>query len=516
MLARIEKIIDCWFILATLFIFFLLRLPSLIEPYWYGDEGIYQVIGLALRSGRLLYTDIWDNKPPLLYILYALFSSDQFSLRAVSILFGILSIIVFYFLAKRIFAEESESHKKKTYITTSFFALLFSLPLLEGNIANAENFMLLPILLSAFLVLKTLDEKNLTKAKYTLFLAGIFASIAFLFKIVGLFDFIAFVFFITYFFLVEKPILKKNMKDRMLFLLKIYLTPYFLGFLSVITLTSFYFLLMGGFGEFVKAFVAQNVGYVAYGNTFIIPQGFLILKSILLFFVMLFLFKKNKIFEPFFVFTIFWLLFSLFNAFFSQRPYTHYLLVLLPSISLVVGFLCDTSLSFIKQVYRKENHIRKNMIYKLSIFSFLIIIVVLLKNFNIYGKIIPYYKNFFDFVAGRKNVPSYQAFFDSKTPRDYEIAQYLKLHSQKEDGVFIWGNNAQLYTLLNKLPPGRFIVLYHIVASQSNISETENALLRSKPKYVIIMDDKNLFPYELYGYAPKIVVSEVHIYERIL
>ena len=29
---------------------FLLRLPSLFEPDWYGDEGIYQVLGLGIQS----------------------------------------------------------------------------------------------------------------------------------------------------------------------------------------------------------------------------------------------------------------------------------------------------------------------------------------------------------------------------------------------------------------------------------------------------------------------------------
>jgi len=46
---------EAWAILILISIFILLRLPSLVEPYWYGDEGIYQVIGKALNSGRVLY-----------------------------------------------------------------------------------------------------------------------------------------------------------------------------------------------------------------------------------------------------------------------------------------------------------------------------------------------------------------------------------------------------------------------------------------------------------------------------
>ena len=49
--------------------FLILRLPSLFEPYWYADEGIYLTIGNALRRGEILYSQIHDNKPPFYTIL---------------------------------------------------------------------------------------------------------------------------------------------------------------------------------------------------------------------------------------------------------------------------------------------------------------------------------------------------------------------------------------------------------------------------------------------------------------
>ncbi len=55
------------FLLIIILLMILLRIPSLFEPYWYGDEGIYLTLGQAIRKGLLLYRDIHDNKPPLLY-----------------------------------------------------------------------------------------------------------------------------------------------------------------------------------------------------------------------------------------------------------------------------------------------------------------------------------------------------------------------------------------------------------------------------------------------------------------
>src|SRR3989344_4330395 len=185
-LARAEKNRNFWFLLIASFIFFLLRFPSLFEAYWYGDEGIYQVLGLAIKAGRLLYRDIWDNKPPLLYMIYSLFNSDQFTLRLVSLIFGIFSLIVFFALARKLFEEKKGS--KTAIFSTIIFGLLFALPIVEGNIANSENFMLLPVILSGLLIFTAKEKLK----KNILMLSGFLLGIAFLFKIVGIFDFAAF------------------------------------------------------------------------------------------------------------------------------------------------------------------------------------------------------------------------------------------------------------------------------------------------------------------------------------
>lgn len=145
---------SCWFLLCIGFLFILLRLPSLIEPNWYGDEAIYQVIGQAMRNGDVLYRDVWDNKPPLLYVFYAIFNGDIFYLKLLSLLAGVGSVIVFFFVAKRLLQG------KGIYVATSVFAVLFALPIVEGNIANAENFILFPTLLSLLLLLSYIKSKK--------------------------------------------------------------------------------------------------------------------------------------------------------------------------------------------------------------------------------------------------------------------------------------------------------------------------------------------------------------------
>src|SRR5690606_7847955 len=84
--------------------------------------------------------------------------------------------------------------RSSVLVATFTYVILFATPLIEGNIANAENFMHLPILLCAIFILKSIDEK---KAKFSL-IAGGLMSVAFILKIVAVFEFTAFMLFLLF------------------------------------------------------------------------------------------------------------------------------------------------------------------------------------------------------------------------------------------------------------------------------------------------------------------------------
>lgn len=482
LIARLQKSMECWFLLAISFFFFLSRLPSLFEPHWYGDEGIYQVVGMGMRSGKLLYRDIWDNKPPLLYSVYAIFNSDQFIIRLISLIVGMLSVVVFFYLARKLFEE-----KKIAYWTTGIFAFLFGTPLLEGNIANSENFMMLPILAAGLLSIVWAHKQK----EKTLIYIGFLLSLAFLFKVVAIFDLAAFVVFL--FFVMHAK------GNRIFATIKMF-GPLLVAFLLPISIVALYFLFMGAFRDFFDAAFRQNVGYVGYGNAFIIAHGFLYFKLLLLGGFLFFLFRKRHIFSSAQIFILIWFAFSLFNAFFSGRPYTHYLLVLLPSFVL-----------FGAMVLGGQN----SRLTRFGKMLFVVILFLLIKNFWLYTKIIPYYQNYIDFISNRKSVFAYQKFFDGKTPWDYELASYLRSHTKDTDGVFVWGNNAQVYKLVNKLPPGRYTVAYHMRSSEKTIKETISAIEKKQPKFIVVMAGEPAIPYSFPQYVQKFVIDKAIIYENI-
>jgi 4-amino-4-deoxy-L-arabinose transferase-like glycosyltransferase len=491
LLARLEKSKAFWFVLTTSVVFFLLRLPSLIEPYWYGDEGIYETIGLALTKGRLLYTQIWDNKPPLLYVTYALFHGNQEAVRMLSLLVGLGAVITLFFVARKLFASQ-----KAVFIATAFFALFFGLPIIVGNIANAENFMLLLIILAAFLVFAAVSKKH-TKPT-TLILPGLLLGIAFLYKIVAVFDFTAFFIFLFLPYLPDK--LTKHSLRASLRVALPFLGIFLGSFLLPFILSLLYFLIHGALSAYLQAIFFSNVDYVGYRNVFLIPQGLLFFKLLLLAVVLVFVYRRRASLSLPAIFLTLWLSFSLFNAFFSQRPYTHYQLVVLPSFSLLVGWL--------------------TLPHKKNIFPYiaaLAIIVVIFSSFDHWSikRTVSYYSNYLSFVTRNKTTRDYEAFFDSRVPRDMAIADYLRQQAKPDDQIFLWGNDAQIYALTGKLPPGKFTVAYHITANKTTLEQTQQALKSGKPRYIVLFSGVSTYPFALYNYRHKLSIEDTAIYERI-
>lgn len=473
-----------WFLIITAFLFVLLRIPSLIEPHWYGDEGIYQVVGREIASGKILYKDIWDNKPPLLYIIYAVFDGNLFSVKLASLLAGLLSLFAFYALTGKIFVRNFSR-----YIATLLYGFLFATPLLEGNIANAENFMLLPIILAGYFVLNFSESK---KNKYLIF-AGVLLSIAFITKVVAVFDFAAFVVFLNFVFWDKFTEEKKEARVNFIFSKLLFL----ISFLSLFLVVCLYFFFNGAFSDFLSAVLSQNLSYVNSQNMFIFPMGILLLKSILLLFVLLFLIVKRKKISKNDLFIYLWIAFSVYSAFFSQRPYIHYLLVMLPAFCLLGGRIIE---------------INKRRIFHMCLF--IILILVSYFYFKVYKKPFSYYANYIEFITNHKSIISYERFFDELTPRDYEIASFINTNVNKNESVFLWSNSASIYALSHKTPLGKYIVAYHITFYKNAVLETKIAIEKNKPRYIIQTTNAPFLKDILSSYQLRYEMIGTKIYER--
>lgn len=451
------------FILILLLIVFVLRLPSLFEPYWYGDEGIYLTIGQAVRHGLVLYRDIFDNKPPLIYIITALANGVQFWFRFYLLISVLSSIFLFFKLSEKITNNQNYISKMAAII----FAILTTIPLLEGNIANAEIFILFPVLLGFVLIFSLLGKKD-GEIK-NIFLVGVILGTSFLLKATAVFDFAALLFFLIFFQTKTKFF---NFGKREIILIIGYFLPF--------VLTVIYFLSQGALRDYIGACFLKTVGYLKSWETgtqanplLSLLSGKMIIKIFLVLSLSIFLWWKKKRLDSPIIFTLIWFAFSLFSATLSGRPYPHYLIQTIPPLSLII------SLIFSKN-YRK-------FIYIFIVPILLFVLAVAYYRFWFY-RTIAYYQNFLEFSVGLKSKNEYFSYFGTKTPIIYSLANFITLNSRPEDKIFIWADEPCLYSLSRRLPASSFTVAYHIIEQNAYQAVAEQISKEEPP--LIIVDQK--------------------------
>ena len=430
-------------ILIILALVVLLRIPSLFEPYWYGDEGIYLTVGRAMRQGVELYRGIYDNKPPLIYTLAVVADGKQFWFKFILMLWGVATVAVFWNVSRcRVWP-------------TAIFALLTTLPLLEGNIANAELFFLLLTVGAFGLVWKDDSLKNI-------FGAGILYGVAGLFKTPGLLE--AAVWPTIWLVSRDKEWLKKS------------------GWMGVgaaipMGLAAIYFLGRGTLPEFITAAGVKMIPYLSSWNVNLPVVGTLWGRAILLvsWLVGLWLVRR-KIPRTVVIMGVWWGI-TLFAALLSGRPYPHYLLQMVPVVSLAVGAMLW-----------KE---KKGKLVWLAMAGVTIAAVVGFK-FYVYP-LVSYCQNWGKWVLGQQSHEAYMQWFNPQVKNNYEIAKFIKAGSGRDERIFVWGDEPMIYALSRRLPATKYTVEYHVKEFGAQ-KATGEKLKEMRPRYVVFWGDGENLP----------------------
>jgi hypothetical protein len=448
-----------WLFVLLLFVF-ILRIPSFFEPYSYGDETIYLTLGNAVRAGVPLYKGIHDNKPPLLYLTAAA-AGNLFWFKAILAIWLIIGIYLFWRLTTIIFNKNTITQK----VATAIFALLTTIPFYEGNIVNAELFMIVPTILAFILTLRP-------KVKYkTIFLSGVLLSVSSLFKVPAAFDLpVIIVFWLCYTELNRKGIRKLLLNSGVLAL----------GFIIPIALTFIWYFTQGAIKEYLIAAYLQNFGYLsswrpqAKSEPFLVKNLPLLIRAGVVALINLFLYLKRKSLSKEFIIATSWLTFSLFAVTLSERPYPHYLIQVVPSLSFLLAIL-----------FTYQNMLQTLVILPLTLFS---IVPVFYKYWH-YGSA-SYYERFINFSLGKISKASYISSFGAEVTRNYQIAGFIKSYTKRGEKIFVWEDSAQIYALSKRLPSTKYVAGYHIKDFYSPDMLVKD-LNSNMPRLVIILPDSN-------------------------
>ena len=146
-------------LLAILALGLALRLPTFFRPMLSDDEAIYATTADALRRGDLLYRDVVDHKPPLIYHLYqagfALCGRyDTQGAHALVVLAVLLTASLLFAIRR----TERPACAPGEAIAAAGLFLVFSTTWhdYDALAANCELFLLLPQALAAWLLLRDL------------------------------------------------------------------------------------------------------------------------------------------------------------------------------------------------------------------------------------------------------------------------------------------------------------------------------------------------------------------------
>ncbi|MFH2019477.1 MAG: hypothetical protein ABII80_02590 [bacterium] len=466
-----------WAIFLVLLVV-VLRLPSLFTPHYYGDEEIYFVMGRAWRVGVPMYQAMFDHKPPLIYILAGI-AQNVFWFRTILLVWMTAQTLVFWKLAQKFWVG---TRPKLAYLSSLIFVLLSTLPTFEGNIVNAELLMMLPMTVSLLMIWptskKTKDGKSALTKKYSwqrYTVAGLVAGIGWLFKVPVVMDFLAIAIF---FFPFQEKTLWKSIKAVM----SLRFIVYAVGFALPFAMTFVYYYLKGNGPAYLDTVLTMNLGYVSSWSTstyaFNPFKSGIFVRAMVVAGVTLGLYISRKKLHPMLTLGALWLAFSFFGAMLSGRPYPHYLQEPFVPLALVFPFVLVSE--------------------KVLEWLVIIVLVVWIAITNIQVKFWlypswPLYKDFFMATTGKMTTEEYNNSFDGAR-RNYAIGKYLNERMGEEDQLYLWGSDATIYNITNKLPSGgKYIVNFH-VRDLKKFEYVMEELSKSKPKFIVVLPDPIEFP----------------------
>lgn len=400
------------------------RLFYLSEPFGVSvDESTYLSIAEILNHGGTLYKDAVDRKPPGLFWLYQLIGQlfGEWNIHAVHGSFFIITLILCFLIYH--LCQLLGGSRTQALSSALLFALASSSFPREITSANAENPMLLLIVLGMMLILQS-------KRSIKVLIGLILLWISCLFKQYAVIVFIP-----------PLLVLCWTDKSKRIQILSLVTIAFFLVFLPV----SIYFLKKNAFSEFLNYFLLDGLNYVSTSRKSINHQtsgifavfGMIMSWPALIFGI--FRLKKDLIYAPNILLIFSAVLGSLLTAFLSARYYTHY-------------FIPFVWWSCLLTAYGWPIIHLKKWVWILSVTSFLFFAA-----FNFY-----------------RDPFGNWAFSRQRQSEIKETALIINTNSNPKDRIVVWGMASQIYVMSQRGSASRFIFSDFVAGRQPGFKSPDS------------------------------------------
>ena len=437
-----------------------LRLPSLFEPHHYGDEGVFAATAQRLLQGETLYTGAWDNKSPLVFLVYAavlgLFGPSMLALRLVGVAWSVGTALAVRAIARRTGGGAGR-------VAAVVYALLAAVPFIEGTLLLTEALMALPVALA---VLATLDAVGREGRRRTLWFlaAGVLLGVGFLFKQVAALDAAA----VGLWLLCRR---ERPVRDAAVLLT---------GWTVAVGMAALWLAAEGALGEGWHAVLGFYGLYLGEGS--VLPPLLALLRFVPATAAVLWCVRRRV--RGGMVgggdLILLWFGFALLGATAAGRPFGHYLVQVLAPAALLVADLTRR--------WRSE---RQRRVRSILLLLALVIILPTFRGFWLgHASVAPaYYGNWLAWVVGARTRSAHDRFYSWRVPNQQALAQLIEQDAGWSSGgertLFVWGEYPWLYPLTDAHNPTRYATTYQTAFLPGAKDEVMQALERDPPRYIV-------------------------------
>lgn len=443
----------------------LLYLPSLGAPLE-RDEGVYATIAQGLQNGLIPYRDLFDNKPPLVYVWYSLsfvlLGENVAAPRIVAAVLLALTTLLLLWEVRLLVSWRA------AYLAAFIFALSTGLARV-GLHANTEAYMLLPLVGS--LVAFTLGIRR--RRAYLFFVAGLLAGLAVMTKQVAVWNLLGLLIMACLWGLYQRRHWQRHLRR---------VGALVVGAVVSVTVVLLPFALARALDDFLEANLVFNMRWLGALSSlqqlmnFLLGTGFfmaiaapLVAASVL---GLLLLWRRRRWPEDYLLAV--WFVASAVGLLSARRFYPHYFMHLLPAVAILSGLA-------LYHYFRPQVVAR----HGLAVFVGLSLLLGLASNLVVY--LAP---------PEAARTVSEAAFEDVRWERDSRaLGQYLARNTTPRDTIYVYGRESQIYFYARRMPAARHIYDRSFWLEKGTLAETIEELRRTRPVYIVDSLQEPLYDY---------------------
>lgn len=431
----------------------LLRLPTLLEPHHYADEGIFAAVAQQLLHGETLYRTVWDDKPPLIYWLYAAVLAtagpSMPTLRLIAALWAAAGTAAVALLGSR------WASPRVGLAAGVLFALLVSTPFIEGTLALTELFAAAPVAWAYVLA----GVPTPATARRAL-AAGVLLGVAVLFKQVAALDTLA---------LGIALLLTGGPRRAALLLGGWLLLPATVGALLAVqgSLATGAHAVFGFYG----GYLAAGSGHTPLTRLLGLVPGLIALSGAVI------AARWGRL-GPGHVLAL-WLAFAVTGATLAGRWYGHYLVQAAAPVALTVALLSST----------RREAASAHVLGPVLCAAALLVGATFNRFWLSYPMVRPgYYANLAAYLSGQRDRAAFAAYFDWRVATQEAFAPLIRADAERT--LFIWGEFPWLYALADAQNPTPYVTSYHTAYVAGAKEQVLRALWARPPRFIVWEHDE--------------------------